>query len=102
LAKNTNHAQILFRQSWVAAGNYRKFAIFAVWHGSCNHHDIPGSRPEPCSKQRGIEMNRNHAFGNRLAAALSAFALSLVMISGTVSVPAKAAASGQAYVGEIA
>lgn len=51
---------------------------------------------------RGIEMNRNHAFGNRLAAALSAFALSLVMISGTVSVPAKAAASAQAYVGEIA
>ena len=47
-------------------------------------------------------MNRNHVFGNRLAAALSAFALSLVMISGTVSVPAKAAASGQAYVGEIA
>lgn len=51
---------------------------------------------------RGIEMNRNHAFGNRLAAALTAFALSLVMISGTVSVPAKAAASAQAYVGEIA
>lgn len=47
-------------------------------------------------------MNRNHAFGNRLAAALTAFALSLVMISGTVSVPAKAAAGPQAYVGEIA
>ncbi|MFA7584906.1 MAG: hypothetical protein WCY11_01735 [Novosphingobium sp.] len=42
-------------------------------------------------------------FSNRLAAAFSAFALSLVMISGTVSVPAKAeAATVSAYVGVVA
>ena len=40
-------------------------------------------------------------FGSRFAAAASAFALSLVMISGTVSVPSTAQASA-AYVGVVA
>lgn len=43
-------------------------------------------------------------FTNRFAAAITAFALSLVMIGGTVSVPAQAQAPAMAsaYVGAIA
>ena len=39
-------------------------------------------------------------FANKLSAALTAFALSLVMISGTVTVPSAEART--AYVGELA
>ncbi|MGH6787532.1 MAG: hypothetical protein ACREBO_11925 [Novosphingobium sp.] len=38
-------------------------------------------------------MTQTSNFGSRFAAALSAFALSLVMISGTVTVPSSAQAS---------
>lgn len=49
-------------------------------------------------------MKTTTPYANRFAAALSAFALSLVMISGTVSVPAKAqsTAIASAYVGVVA
>jgi hypothetical protein len=40
--------------------------------------------------------------GSHFAAALSAIALSLVLISGTVSIPGNARAATAAYVGEVA
>lgn len=41
-------------------------------------------------------------FSNRAAAALTAFALSIVLIGGTVSVPGEAQARAVTYVGVIA
>jgi len=48
-----------------------------------------------------MTMTQQSTFANKLAAAASAFILSLVLISGTVSVP-QAAQASTVYVGEIA
>ncbi len=48
-------------------------------------------------------MTNSNNFSNRIAAAVSALALSLVLITGTVSTPSVAQAHGaSAYVGAIA
>ena len=47
-------------------------------------------------------MNTMSNLSNRAAAALTAFALSIVLIAGTVSVPAEAQARAVSYVGVIA
>ena len=75
-------------------------ATFLIWHGPCKHYRICGMTRSPDFK-RGMTMLNISNFGSRFAAAASAFALSLVMISATVSVPSTAQASA-AYVSVVA
>jgi len=58
-------------------------------------------QPQARLKQRKKTMTHQSTFANKLAAAASALILSLVLISGTVSMPQSAQAS-TVYVGEIA
>ncbi|MFN3516311.1 MAG: hypothetical protein ACK4YM_04020 [Novosphingobium sp.] len=58
-------------------------------------------QPQARSKQRKIAMIQQSTFASKLAAAASALILSLVLISGTVSMP-QAARASIVYVGEIA
>jgi hypothetical protein len=65
----------------------------SVWHAQPAHHDL----------QRRMNMTQSTPFASRAAAALSAFALSLLLIGGTVATPSAAQASSAAtYVGVVA
>jgi anti-sigma factor RsiW len=57
--------------------------------------------PQARLKRRENTMTHQSTLANKLAAAASAFVLSLVLISGTVSMPSTAQAQ-TVYVGEIA
>jgi hypothetical protein len=75
--------------TWLAERRF--FAIFSVWHGLCKHHFIRWIAPLTPNTRRETTMT-NTNFTSRVAAAASAFALSLILISGTVAVPGNARA----------
>jgi hypothetical protein len=77
-------------------------AMIPIWHASCVGKGIRGSIPRTMQKE-DMTVNTASTISNRFAAAASAFVLSLVLIAGTVSVPAKAdAASRTAIVSALA
>jgi hypothetical protein len=82
----------------------RFYGIFRNWHGACNPSGIRRNGPPDGSNGKGnFEMSALSQLPARFTAAVSALALSLVLISGTVSVPttAQAQTSGT-YVGVVA
>jgi hypothetical protein len=74
--------------------------ISANWHGICEQSGIRGTK-------RGTQFNEEKTMtafdiiANRLTAAVSALALSLVLVTGTMTTPATAYAQ-TAYVGVVA
>ena len=77
-------------------------AIFSVWHGPCKTSGIAAQAAKQI-RQREIRMTTFAQIGRSIAAAATALTLSLVLISGTVSVPSTAQAHGaSAYVSVVA
>jgi hypothetical protein len=79
----------------------RKSALFLIWHASC---DVVGIRGDPATphQNQGIIMKIINSPRGRLAAAFTAFSLSLVLFTGTVSTPVQAQVAHGAYVGVVA
>jgi hypothetical protein len=74
--------------------------VFRNWHASCNHLGICGRPVEP-NLRKEYSMTHQNTFTSKLAAAASAFFISLVLITTTVTTPAPAHAN-TVYVGEAA
>jgi hypothetical protein len=80
--------------------NFAPFSVFgtvpAIISASAEHR--------PTNRRRNLEMTVFTSFSSRLAAAATAFALSLVLFTNTVTTPAQAPVANlaSAYVGAVA
>jgi hypothetical protein len=79
----------------------RKSGLFLIWHASCEVFGIRGN-PATSDQTQRTTMKIINSTRGRLAAAFTAFSLSLVLFTGTVSTPVQAHTAHGTYVGVVA
>jgi hypothetical protein len=104
VVKNPNNSHSAFGKDSGLEQEWRNSNVFRNWHGACNLSGIRRNGSSGWFEWKGnFEMSVLSQLPARFTAAVSAFALSLVLISGTVSMPSAAQAQTTgAYVGVVA